>query len=235
MRVPDAVLFDYGGTLVFEEPEEVVLQRILVSMGFDFSLEKVKKANVKFREHWIKKYSGGPRGQRWSEAIRADCEKVVLSELGVKGDLDDLATTVARRWFAHSGMKLFEDVKPSLNALRKMNIPMGVVSQNLNSSSNLSLRMSALGINGYFRVTLTSEDAGYDKPDAKLFLSACNLMNTEPRACYYVGNDYEKDVLGSLSAGMTPILIDRAESGGQFNCITINDLTQLPAVLSNPD
>jgi FMN phosphatase YigB (HAD superfamily) len=233
MAALNAVLFDYGGTLVFEETEEIVLQRVLASLGYELSLDRIREANVKFHEHWTKKYSGAPRGQRWSETIRVDCEKVVLAELGVKANLDDLAATVARNWFTHSGMKLFDDVKPALSALRRIHVPLGVISQNLNSSANLTLRMSALGISEYFDAVLTSEDAGYDKPDARLFLKGCSLMNRDPRTCYYVGNDYEKDVLGSLKAGMTPVLVDRAESSEHLDCLTINSLTQLPAILSH--
>jgi FMN phosphatase YigB (HAD superfamily) len=42
-----------------------------------------------------------------------------------------------------------------------------------------------------------------------------------------VGDQYDLDVLGARSAGITPILIDRDGAGATYDCIVIKELSQV--------
>lgn len=226
------VLFDYGGTLVTTRPDEAILREMLKTLGYDLAIEAVSTAQRSFRAHWDANYSPLPRGKRWTEAVRSDCDRVALRELGLKYDLDRLALHVTRNWDAFSGLQLFADVKPALNALYGLALKMGILSQNLKSSLELRSELQTLGIGKYFAYVLTSEDAGYDKPDPRLYQYASDLMKLKPSELCHVGNDYERDVVGARNARIVPILLDREGQGTHKDCLVIRSLEEIPNLVS---
>ena len=68
--------------------------------------------------------------------------------------------------------------------------------------------------------TVMSYDVGYEKPDKRIFEAAEGLLATLPAAAgtetsswdkLYVGDEYEKDVVGARNAGWSSVLL--SESG----------------------
>jgi len=61
----------------------------------------------------------------------------------------------------------------------------------------------------YVDFTLVSEEAGYHKPDKRVFFEALKLAgNALPQETLYVGDNPVADVEGALSAGLTPIFLN---------------------------
>ena len=226
------ILFDYGGTLVSMRADEAILLAILKALGYDFDIEAVSSAQNGFRVYWDAKYSQLPRGKRWTQAVRIGCDRVVLRELGFLDNQDKLAFHVATNWDAFRGLRLFDDVKPALHALASAGLRIGILSQNLKSSPQLRAELEALGIGDYFSHVLTSEDAGYDKPDPRLYRYASHLMELEPSELCHVGNDYERDVVGARNARIIPILLDREGQGTHKDCLVIRSLEEIPNLVS---
>lgn len=226
------VLFDYGGTLTQSRADENILQDILITLGHAFDIEAVSRAERSFRTHWETQYSKLPRGKRWTEPVRVDCNRAALRELRLKGNLDQLAADMTRDWPAFCRPHLFDDVKPVLNTLAGLRLKMGVLSQNPQSSSQLRAELEALGIGKYFSVVLTSEDAGYDKPDPRLYRCASELVELEVSDLCHVGNDYDHDVIGARDAGIIPILLDREVQRNLRDCLVIRSLQEIPNLLS---
>jgi HAD superfamily hydrolase (TIGR01549 family) len=57
--------------------------------------------------------------------------------------------------------------------------------------------------------TLISEEAGYHKPDERVFLEALKLAgNSSPQETIYVGDNLVNDIHGAMKAGLTPIFIN---------------------------
>jgi putative hydrolase of the HAD superfamily len=222
------VLSDYGETLVRTRLDEATLQNILETRGYKIGIEQISRAQRSFRAHWDAMYSRLPRGQRWTDAVRVDYDKRVLKELGIIDKVDDLAIYVASRWDAYSGLQLFDDVEATLNTLLGLLLKMGVLSQNLKNSLQLRAELDGFAIGKYFSLVLTSEDAGYDKPDPRLYLSASDLMKLSVSDLCHIGNDYERDVVGARNAGITPILLDRQDEGDHRDCVAIRSLEELP-------
>lgn len=54
---------------------------------------------------------------------------------------------------------------------------------------------------------ITSEEVGFEKPHRNIFLEACNRVGVSPNQCAIVGDDWESDVLGSLSLGFQVIFL----------------------------
>jgi HAD superfamily hydrolase (TIGR01549 family) len=225
------VLFDYRGTLALLHSDRTILTEIMLSSGHTFHPRQISRALEAFRTRWNEKYSTLPRGKRWTEAIRIDCHRAALAELGLKDNLDHLATHVNQSWLKYGKLRLGDDVTCTLNVLCRLGVKMGVLSQNPYTSSELREELESLQIAQYFQLILTSEDCGYDKPDRRLFLLASHQIGIHPSALCYVGNEYDLDIVGARSAGMNAILLDRVGRGNHYDCLQIETLRMLPDVV----
>ena len=67
-------------------------------------------------------------------------------------------------------------------------------------------KISRLGFGQWVDGMVTSEEAGVQKPDRKLFLLCAEKAGAAPEECVFVGDSLKKDVLGARAAGMEAIL-----------------------------
>lgn len=222
------VLFDHGGTLAHAPGPEVTLGKILGSLGYRFDPPWLSRAAKRFGEHWEANYAALPRGKRWSREIRAQCDRASLAELGLGGRLEEVAASVTNNWERFEKSQLYDDVPPTLDALQGMGLGMGIVSQRLETAGEFVPMLGTLGVEGYFRVVVTSEDAGFDKPDPRLFLWAAAKMGLKPSEICHVGDNHALDVVGAREARIRPILIDREGKDQHGDCTVVRTLTEIP-------
>lgn len=81
--------------------------------------------------------------------------------------------------------------------------------------------------------TLVSEEAGYHKPDRRLFEAALKLAgNVAPEQVLYVGDSWVADIEGARGAGLNPIFLCSTEdSPAAPEVIKIQSLNELLGVL----
>ncbi|KUO79015.1 MAG: hypothetical protein APF81_16620 [Desulfosporosinus sp. BRH_c37] len=113
----------------------------------------------------------------------------------------DFLTYYKRAWVA------YPDVIPCLKELQNKNIGLGIISNG--DFKQQSDKLQHVGIRHFFSVFVTSGDVGYSKPDKRIFIEACARANKEPGQCFYVGDLLDTDFVGSTSAGMRGILLNR--------------------------
>ena len=230
IREPSIVLFDHGGTLskTTKEHTEIVLD-VLTEYGCRFTKEQVNDAFQISEKWWNENQHRLPRGQRRSLLVESN--SILLRELGVK-DVALLAEKIQSEWHARAGFTLYPDTIPCLNELKRRGMPMGIVSQNTDTNEefrNLALRVE--GIEHYFSVIVTSESAGHDKPDPRLFLAAADAAGVVPQQALFVGDKLDMDVNGAAAAGMQAVLIDRLEIMNRNEIPVIASLLELPKLL----
>jgi HAD superfamily hydrolase (TIGR01549 family) len=225
------VLFDYGNTLVHLRDGQTVLQRALADLGHKIDSTTASKGAEAIKEHWHKRFAILPRGHRWTREIRLECEKTGLSAVGFTGDLDVAARIIDDRWASYENQGLYNDVKPALKDLTEMGLRLGVLSQTKMTSHQLKEELKVFLIAEYFPIVLTSEDAGYDKPDPRFFRLGANMTGFKDTELLYIGNRYHEDVVGARNAGITPVLIERKPRHKSRDCISVNGLLSLPSML----
>jgi HAD superfamily hydrolase (TIGR01549 family) len=228
-----AVLLDFGGTIVEELPDDMdsVLLELFAAKGLSLDKRSTKRDDFS-RAYWARRYSALSRGSRWTPAIRTDCNLALMDHYGLSGDKERVAREIAERdaWF--NLRATFPDVLPTLKALGKMGLMLGVVSQSLHTSEELREELRARGLGSHFDLVLTSESAGIDKPDPRLYLDALSHLGVKPDQACHVGDNIEKDVRAASEAGLLGILIDRkAITGTPQGIMTIRALTELPALI----
>jgi putative hydrolase of the HAD superfamily len=103
------------------------------------------------------------------------------------------------------GWKSFPDTIKMLESLKSYR--MGIITNG--SSKQQNEKIDILKIRKYFECILISEEVGISKPDVKIFKMSCDQMNCSPSECFYIGDSWEIDVLGSKNAKMKPIWFNR--------------------------
>lgn len=60
-------------------------------------------------------------------------------------------------------------------------------------------------LRAYMDAILTSAEAGYEKPDARVFVQICDKLGIRTDEAIYVGDNPVKDVCGARGVGMVPV------------------------------
>jgi HAD superfamily hydrolase (TIGR01549 family) len=89
---------------------------------------------------------------------------------------------------------------PNIKQIRQRKIIIGLISSHY---------LGRAGLDPFLDVVVTAKDAGADKPEPKIFLAAIKKAGLPASETLYVGDQYERDVVGARKAGINAILIDR--------------------------
>lgn len=151
----------------------------------------------------------------------------MLRELGVP-DGDHVAETLYRGFTDRGNYGLFDDVRPSLEALDRAGLLLGIVS---NFEAWLEDLLADLGVRDLFAVRVISGAEGIEKPDPRIYRIALERARADPAEVAFVGDNPPFDVDPPAELGMFPVLIDRRGRHRDFAGTRIEDLGDLPAAL----
>lgn len=117
-------------------------------------------------------------------------------------------------------MRLYDYVLPLFRTLSQQGIRIAVLTD---LTANIQHRkIKKLGIAEYVDVLVTSEEAGQEKPDGKMFGLVMEKLNLLPGQILMVGDSYKKDIEGAKAAGMHGILYNsRKENTIMQECMEL--------------
>lgn len=101
---------------------------------------------------------------------------------------------------------VFPDVKHTLGALRARGVRLMLVS---NWHAGLRGFCRALGLDAYFEVIVSSFEAGYEKPDPRIFAIGCARLGLQPEQVLHIGDNQVDDVEGARAAGLGAVHLER--------------------------
>jgi putative hydrolase of the HAD superfamily len=185
--VPEAVLFDWGNTLVrLEWDDDCVAAGHRAALGHD---------DPEFTARWRSLLLGDAHGHRPYEEL--------LAELGVE-DPDafiDREQEVWRRQYV-----VLASAAALLESLRDRGLQIGLVANSWPDPPRV-LRgdAAALGLAAHLDAMVFSGEVGYRKPAPEIFLRACEELRVDPAQVVFVGDDLERDVQGASRVGMTTV------------------------------
>lgn len=239
------LLFDFDDTLVDWSGVQLAWREIEAAR-----LSRVKDyVWQQSRAYWLKTdllleaYLQDTRAA-WSQArasLRAPHMPSILvntlKRLGVATeslDVDEILR--AYDWNVVPGAVVFPDVPPMLLVLRQAGIKLGIVT---NASQPMAMRDAELAAHGLIEFfpdcRLSAADAGYLKPDRRIFTLALERLGTKPDETVFVGDNPDADIAGARSVGMKAVLrvSERAEENGAFTSYQprLRSLEQLPGIL----
>jgi HAD superfamily hydrolase (TIGR01509 family) len=222
---PQAILFDFGGTLdadgvtwkarirrLFEEegvvPAADDFDRVFYAV--DDALTGAIPPTLSFRDTLSRLATG------------------VATGLGVK---DAAVGDRVARHFLEAALAHLRAHVPFLGRLRSRHA-LGIVS---NFYGNLEAVCSEAGIAHFFRVLIDSSRVGWRKPDPRIFQAALEPLGVSPARTLFVGDSLPRDMAGARALGMPHVWLTSAPTPHDGPCCpgdrTVRALADLEGIL----
>ncbi|MCQ2458346.1 MAG: HAD family hydrolase [Clostridia bacterium] len=129
--------------------------------------------------------------------------------------------------FRHNVMaydyKAYDDAKDILKLLYGRGYRNYIISNNFPELGDVFGR---LGLGEYISGYITSAEAGYEKPDSRIYEKAMEAAGN-PEICYMIGDNPVTDYEGGTNAGMKAILVHCANANGKTACAELKELADL--------
>jgi putative hydrolase of the HAD superfamily len=207
------VFFDVGNTLLTPAmPEGEVLVWAAAELGVTVDPALVEQNIPRMWEFYEGLYEAD--NAIWASEERAVGIWLMIYEhlASLVGIPEELRAQVARMGYEvyldPNSWALFDDVLPTLFALKSRDITLGLIS---NWDSSLEATINGMGIAFYFDTIISSAAVGLYKPQPEIFLQALSETGAFASETLYVGDHLQADVGGAAGVGITPVLIDRVD------------------------
>ena len=102
--------------------------------------------------------------------------------------------------------KLFPGTIETLEYLKNAGYQMYLLTNGFVEVQKVKIRDSKL--EPFFERMITSEEAGYQKPDKKIFEFALNIAKSDKADCLMVGDDLESDIEGARNFGIDTVFFN---------------------------
>lgn len=201
------LLLDSYGTLVEMDDFYGRLHRGFARLGIAASFEAVKIAAHREMRFYMKQARFAVDWPSY-EKIRLQCAREMLASLNEQQIEAPISPEAVAQVLGESiHFKSLPGAGETLAALKDRGVRLGVVS---NWDYRLSHALEETGLLHFFDFVLSSAQAKSEKPAREIFERGLEMArrfvpNLKARDCFYLGDHYEKDVLGARSAGLKPL------------------------------
>lgn len=195
-----AVLFDFSGTLFRIESTESWLRAALAEAEVSLSEPELIRAARHLNRVGALPGGSFPSGRIPDELapvweIRdksAELHRAAYTGLSRQVPLPDpaLHDALYDRHTTPAAWRPYPDTAEVLGALRERGVPVGVVS---NIGWDLRPVFREHGLDPYVGAYVLSYEHGVQKPDPRLFATACDALGVDPRDALMVGDDRRAD------------------------------------------
>jgi putative hydrolase of the HAD superfamily len=115
-----------------------------------------------------------------------------------------LADALSERY--QQGQRSGHPLDPGAESLVKRALEFGRLGLITNGPPDIQrLKLSHTGLAGSFEAVLISGELGFGKPGAQVFEHALEILESDAEESVMVGDSWERDVEGALSAGLSAI------------------------------
>lgn len=199
------IVFDYGNTLVFDPFEDILDKRLV-----KFVSSLLGKSENKVRESFIQANKEIEYVHLTHFILEEPVVWRALEKLGLKpSDRAFLALEIIKVYRTEykkmiKSYKRKKEIDDILTYLKKKGKRLGVISNG--RAIDLYSMLEWLDIRKYFDFTITSEEAGIEKPDKRIFLMMLKFFKQKPEKCVFIGDDPLRDLPTPKKLGMKMIL-----------------------------
>jgi putative hydrolase of the HAD superfamily len=201
-----AIIFDLDDTLVddrraanfaFRALYEGIKDRVGISME-----EAREKWDYCLANHYAKYLNGEIT---FREQRRCRIRDILGNRETSDIEADEIFTIYLSEY--EKNIELFDDVLPFLKSHR--HFKMGIITNG--DLIQQRKKVNSTGLDGFIEVVMVSGDSGFKKPDPAIFEKTCDMLTCSPGECWFIGDHFEYDFLGSSRAGMKPVMLDRTK------------------------
>ncbi len=186
-----AVTFDVGGTLIEPWPS---VGHVYAEVAARFGVKTIapEQLTSNFVRAWKAQTSFDYSRESWFTLVRETFGEAAACLP------TEYYPAVFDRFTEADTWRVFDDVFPTLDALTRRGLKLGVIS---NWDDRLRPLLARLGLDQYFASLVISCEAGAAKPDPRLFYQAAAELMVAPRELLHVGDSRTADVLGAEGIG----------------------------------
>jgi len=211
-----AVTFDVGGTLIEPWPSVgSVYAKVAAMYGVEVAAEALDR---QFAQAWTAKRNFSYSISDWSDLVRQ-----TFAGLTVMPPEESLFNALYDHFATADPWRIFDDVAPCFQELRRRGIKLGVIS---NWDNRLRPLLKVLHMDGYFDAIVISAELGSQKPDRAIFQAAADQLSTPPEAILHIGDSASEDFAGARAAGLQSLLLTRGQARA-----SLSSLKTLPALI----
>jgi HAD superfamily hydrolase (TIGR01549 family) len=236
-----AVLFDLGGTLMYERATweavnahaDEALTNYLREEGLELNLSTFpREFRKRLRQYFTQ------REKDLLETTYSFVLRDVLNDKGYGDVSESILRTALDRLFSitQTNWILEEDALPTLQKLEADGYRLGLIS-NAGDDQDVQQLARRFRIAQYFDFILTSAACSYRKPHQRIFELALSNWYFLPSEAVMVGDNLDADVRGAQSVGLFAIWLSRRAGERTENQLSIrpdaiiSSLAELPALL----
>ncbi|MEM1516737.1 MAG: HAD family hydrolase [Thermofilum sp.] len=218
-----AVLFDVGGTIVYDRGFARVLSEKISAVVETHTGLRAHPQTVS--ELWER------AGQLYGSVELWDLARVMLllRQLGILPSLRLAEQVYAAVLDAYiEGFDVEPSAQPVMRALKDMGLKLGILT-NVGSYDATKLRLQFSGLLEFVDVVVASQAFPWRKPSREIFEVSCFLLGVAPAEAVYVGDDAQVDIAGAKAAGLKAVqVLKYAKEKSPLADAWISTLEELP-------
>ena len=225
------IFFDLDHTLWdFEQNSQETLSELFYELNLgDRGIPSAEVFHVTYRRlnrHYWDLYE---RGLMKREELRHIRFRSTLKEFQIEDDF--LAGTLSETYLNKLPDKtnLIRDAIEVLEYLRKK-YSLHIITNGFEVVQKKKIHRT--GLNSFFTLIVTSEGAGFQKPNKEIFEYALELAGAKPMESIFIGDSIEADIKGALAAGIEPVYFNPERFPHEENIAReIHELNELKTFL----
>ena len=234
------VFFDAGFTLVAPNPSTPeVCQQVCQRLDLHIHIDDVKERMTDAQDYYLRHMQLHRHTWGSEQAIAEFWIGYYMNILRPfieehdEHRLYQLAQAINEEFDKHTSWQIYDDVLPTLKALKKHGYTLGVISD---WGISLGPILHRHKLTRYFDCVLISAVTQEAKPSPTLYEMALRRADAIGDYSLHIGDSYIYDVLGARAVGMTPVLLDRAGRLQESNvdCLLVHSLYELLDLLEVP-
>jgi len=206
-----AVSFDVGGTLIEPWPS---VGHVYARVAEQFGIRSVvpEQLNRQFAAAWKARREFDYSREAWRELVNHS-----FAGLSPEPPSSECFDAMYEAFATVDPWRVFEDVRPTLAAVRARGWRLAIVS---NWDERLRPLLRELGLVECFDVIVVSHEAGFTKPAREIFQCAAAALNLPAETILHIGDSRAEDFDGARAAGMRSLLLDRKAGQGDDGVVS---------------
>lgn len=200
------VSFDIGGTLITPNPSvgavyaevladhRVTIQPAALQVRFELAMKTVPRGQDG-------RISEESERQFWFEVVKESVTPFYPGD-----HLEEFFNDLYGAFASSCRWKLLDGVRHTLEELSRRGFRLLAVS---NADARFRSVLDGLRLLNFFDGVFLSSEAGYAKPDPRIFEHARNTLSAAPESILHIGDSAQEDVLGAFEAGWHSLLLDQ--------------------------
>ncbi|MBO2516876.1 MAG: hypothetical protein CW338_06295 [Clostridiales bacterium] len=218
------IFWDSDGTLLYNnESFKCSLMRACETYGYFFSEDEIRQLMRRVCSWYVpEKDHSGKTGEQWWQDLLSDirdfCVSKGIGEMDIAGII-----SLFRRGVVEYEYKAYDDAADVLKWFAGQGFSNYIISNNF---PELDRVFERLGLGKYISGYITSAEAGYEKPDIRIYQYAVRMAG-DPEVCYMVGDNPRTDYAGGKTAGMIPVLVHGDAPECEERCSSLSELKEM--------